>query len=96
MPTARSAPALSGGELPILLGGGGAAEVLILVTPPDTSGTVWTHTWSGADWSAPALVRERPAAELLSELEHEVRSGRTMNQELYRVRLFLGRMGNRE
>ena len=82
-------PAPTGAELPILLGGGGAAEVLILVSRPARDGTVWTHTWSSTDWSAPAAVRERSARDLLEELEHEVRSGRTINQEMYRVRGWL-------
>lgn len=79
----------TGAELPILLGGGGAAEVLILASRPSHDGTVWTHTWSSVDWSAPAVVRERSARDLLEELEHEVRSGRTINQEMYRVRGWL-------
>lgn len=79
----------TGTELPILLGGGGAAEVLILVSRPTRDGTVWTHTWSSADWSAPAVVRERSARDLLEEVEREVRTGRTINQEMYRVRGWL-------
>lgn len=76
--------------MPLLLGGlPGVAETLMLISIPDTSGVVHVRRWTADDWSAtPQVIAER-AAVLLAALEKESARGRTMNQSLYSLRLWL-------
>ena len=77
-------------EMPLLIGPGtGTSEMLILLGIPDTSGVVHVRSWS-----APPRVRAERAETLLQWLESQVQAGRTMNQSLYAVRLWL--RGERE
>ena len=77
-------------ELPLLLGrNGDLAETLLLVGAPDAAGVVHVRGWSAEDWSAPPGARAERASTLLAWLERQVASGRTMNQSLYAVRLWL-------
>lgn len=77
-------------ELPLLLGRhGDLAETLLLVGAPDAAGVVHVRGWSAEDWSAPPGARAERASTLLAWLERQVSSGRTMNQSLYAVRLWL-------
>jgi hypothetical protein len=79
-------------ELPVLIGGAGTAEVLLLVGVPQ-GGRVTVRRWSGDDWSAaPALVTE-DVMHLLAWIEAQAAAGRTLNQSLYGVRLWLRREG---
>lgn len=77
-------------ELPLLLGHhGDLAEALLLVGVPDGAGVVHVRGWSAEDWSAPPGARAERANTLLAWLERQVAGGRTMNQSLYAVRLWL-------
>ena len=77
-------------ELPLLLGRhGDLAETLLLVGVPDSAGIVHVRGWSAEDWSAPPGTRAERASTLLEWLERQVSTGRTMNQSLYAVRLWL-------
>ncbi len=77
-------------ELPLLLGpSANAAESLVLIGVPDAGGVVHVRTWSADDWSAPPRARAERASVLLEWLERETSGGRTMNQSLYAVRLWL-------
>ena len=81
---------VTGRELPLLLGHhGDLAEALLLVGVPDGDGIVHVRGWSADDWSAPPGARAERATTLLAWLERQVSSGRTMNQSLYAVRLWL-------
>jgi hypothetical protein len=77
-------------ELPLLLGRlGDAAESLLLVGVPDPAGVVHVRGWSADDWSAPARASAERAGTLLEWLEDQLAKGRSMNQSLYAVRLWL-------
>ena len=77
-------------DLPVLLGPlKGAAEMLILVGARDSAGVVHLRTWSADDWSAPPRVYAERANTLLEWIESQAARGRTMNQSLYAVRLWL-------
>ena len=83
-------------EMPLLIGPGtGTSEMLILLGVPDTSGVVHVRSWTADDWSAPPRVRAERAETLLQWLESQVQAGRTMNQSLYAVRLWLRGEGER-
>jgi hypothetical protein len=77
-------------ELPLLLGAGrGTAESLMLLGAPDASGVVHVRTWTANDWSAPPRTSAERADTLLKWIELQESAGRTMNQSLYAVRLWL-------
>jgi hypothetical protein len=77
-------------ELPLLLGRlGDQAETLLLIGVPDSTGIVHVRGWSADDWSAPAGTRAERAATLIEWLEKQVSAGRSMNQSMYAVRLWL-------
>jgi hypothetical protein len=83
-------------EMPLLIGPGtGTSEMLILLGVPDASGVVHVRSWTADDWSAPPRVRAERAETLLQWLESQVQAGRTMNQSLYAVRLWLRGEGER-
>jgi hypothetical protein len=83
-------------EMPLLIGPGtGTSEMLILLGVPDPSGVVHVRSWTADDWSAPPRVRAERAETLLQWLESQVQAGRTMNQSLYAVRLWLRGEGER-
>ena len=82
------------GELPLLLGAvGGAPETLLLIGTPGDDGVVHVRVWSASDWSAPPRGRADRASSLLQWLEEQSAAGRSMNQSLYAVRLWLRREG---
>jgi hypothetical protein len=77
-------------ELPLLIGpGAGAVESLLLLGSPDGGGVVHVRSWTADDWSAPPRTRAERAEALLGWLESQAAAGRTMNQSLYAVRLWL-------
>ena len=77
-------------ELPLLIGRkGDAAETLLLIGVPDDAGIVHVRGWSADDWGAPPGSRAERAATLLEWLEKQAAIGRSMNQSLYAVRLWL-------
>ena len=81
-------------ELPVLLGAGaGAPETLLLIGTPGDDGVVHVRVWSASDWSAPPRSRAERAMSLLQWLEDQSALGRTMNQSLYALRLWLRREG---
>ena len=82
-------------ELPLLLGAGagGAPETLLLIGTPGSDDVVHIRVWSANDWSAPPKVRAERAGALLKWLEAQSAAGRTMNQSLYALRLWLRREG---
>jgi hypothetical protein len=83
-------------EIPILIGTGtGTSEMLILLGAPDSSGVVHVRSWTADDWGAPPRVRAERAETLLQWLESQVQAGRSMNQSLYAVRLWLRGEGER-
>jgi hypothetical protein len=82
-------------ELPVLLGAaGGAPETLLLIGAPGDDGVVHVRVWSASDWSAPPRARAERATSLLQWLEEQAAAGRSMNQSIYAVRLWLRREGN--
>jgi hypothetical protein len=82
--------ARSARELPLLLGaGGGAPETLLLIGAPDAEGVVHVRVWSAGDWSAPPKARAERAVAFLQWLESQSAAGRSMNQSLYALRLWL-------
>ena len=81
-------------ELPVLLGAGaGAPETLLLIGVPGDDGVVHVRVWSASDWSAPPRARAERAASLLQWLEEQSAAGRSLNQSLYALRLWLRREG---
>jgi hypothetical protein len=91
----RAADAASAaGELPVLIGPGGSApETLLLIGTPGDDGVVHVRVWSASDWSAPPRSRAERATALLQWIEEQCTAGRSMNQSLYAVRLWLRREG---
>lgn len=83
------------GEMPLLLGAvAGAPETLLLIGTPGDDGVVHVRVWSASDWSAPPRGRAERASSLLQWIEEQSAAGRSMNQSLYAVRLWLRREGN--
>ena len=81
-------------EIPLLLGAvDGAPETLLLIGVPGEDGVVHVRVWSASDWSAPPRVRAERAPALLRWLEDQSAAGRSMNQSLYALRLWLRREG---
>ena len=77
-------------ELPLLIGPGPAMpETLMLIGAPDAAGVVHVRRWTADEWSAPPRASAERADTLLKWLEVQARTGRTMNQSLYTVRLWL-------
>jgi hypothetical protein len=77
-------------ELPLLLGAGpGAPESLLLIGSPDGSGTIVVRRWTAEDWSAVPSPRSERAETLLHWLEEQSAAGRSMNQSMYALRLWL-------
>ena len=77
-------------ELPLLIGPGrGTPESLMLLGAPDAGGVVHVRTWTADDWTAPPRTSAERADTLLKWLEVQESAGRTMNQSLYTVRLWL-------
>ena len=78
------------GELPLLLGAvAGAPETLLLIGTPGDDGVVHVRVWSASDWSAPPRGRAERASSLLQWIEEQSAAGRSMNQSLYALRLWL-------
>ena len=85
----RIAPA----ELPLLVGrGAGEPETLLLLGAP-ADGRVTVRRWSADNWSATPTSTSDDAAELLRWIEAQAAAGRTLNQSLYDVRLWLRGIG---
>ena len=77
-------------ELPLLIGAGpGTPEALMLIGTPDAQGVVHVRTWTADDWGAAPRSSAERADTLLRWLEVQERVGRSMNQSLYTVRLWL-------
>ncbi|NUO38544.1 MAG: hypothetical protein HOQ17_05170 [Gemmatimonadaceae bacterium] len=77
-------------ELPLLIGPGHAMpETLMLIGAPDGAGVVHVRRWSADEWSAPPRFSAERADTLLKWLEVQSSAGRTMNQSLTTVRLWL-------
>jgi hypothetical protein len=64
-------------------------ETLMLIGAPDAAGVVHVRRWTADEWSAPPRTSAERADTLLKWLEVQERAGRTMNQSLYTVRLWL-------
>jgi hypothetical protein len=80
-------------ELPLLMGPGqGEPERLMLLGAP-VNGRVVIREWSGDDWSASATSRTEDADALMRWIEAQAAAGRTLNQSLYGVRLWLRDLG---
>ena len=93
--TSSEAPGAPPGELPVLLGAiAGAPETLLLIGVPGDDGVVHVRVWSASDWSAPPRGRAERATALLQWLEEQSAAGRSLNQSLYALRLWLRREGN--
>lgn len=76
-------------ELPLLMGGGhGEPETLMLVGEP-RDGRVAVRRWTSDDWSASPGLRMEESAVLLQWIEAQAARGRTLNQSLYAIRLWL-------
>jgi hypothetical protein len=76
-------------ELPLIVGAGqGEPERLLLIGAPE-GGFVTVRRWSSADWSDGDAARVEDAPALLAWIEAQAAHGRTLNQSLYAVRLWL-------
>ena len=83
-------PSASPREIPLLLGPSATGpETLMLIGVPGQDGVVHVRAWSASDWSAPPRTRAERAAALLRWLEEQSAAGRSMNQSLYALRLWL-------
>ncbi|MDB4914244.1 MAG: hypothetical protein JWM95_1888 [Gemmatimonadetes bacterium] len=77
-------------EMPLLLGRlGDAHETLLLIGIPDRDGIVHVRGWSAEDWGAAPRSRAERANGLLDMLERQAELGRSMNQSIYAIRLWL-------
>jgi hypothetical protein len=77
-------------EMPLLLGANAnAPEMLLLIGAPDADDVVHVRMWSAHDWSAAPRVRAERAAPFLQWLEEQSAAGRSMNQSIYALRLWL-------
>ena len=77
-------------ELPLLLGANAnAPEMLLLIGAPDAQDVVHVRVWSAQDWSAPPRARAERAGAFLKWLEEQGAAGRSMNQSIYALRLWL-------
>ena len=77
-------------EVPLLIGPGrGMPETLMLVGAPDAAGVVHVRTWTADDWGAPPRASAERADTLLKWLEVQQETGRTMNQSIYTLTLWL-------
>jgi hypothetical protein len=77
-------------ELPLLIGPGrGTPESLMLLGAPDASGVVHVRTWTADDWGSPPRSSAERADTLLKWLDVQQQAGRTMNQSLTTVSLWL-------
>src|SRR5258705_13866536 len=77
-------------EMPLLLGANAnAPEMLLLIGAPDTDDVVHVRVWSANDWSAPPRARAERAGAFLLWLEEQSKAGRSVNQSLYALRLWL-------
>ena len=77
-------------ELPLLLGpGNGMSEMLLLIGVPDAAGILHVRSWSADDWSAVPDTRAERASSLLAWTERQLAAGRSANQSLYAIRLWL-------
>ena len=61
----------------------------MLIGAPDAAGVVHVRQWSASDWSAPPDSRAERAPALLAWIEREAQRGRSLNQSLYALRLWL-------
>ena len=81
-------------ELPLLIGAGNdRAEALLLIRRRRADGMVVVRRWSGSNWSAPAEERVEQPDVLMEWIEQQAKSGRSLNQSLYAVRLWLQGIG---
>ena len=77
-------------ELPLLIGAGPAMpETLMLIGAPDAAGVVHVRRWSADEWSAPPRTSAERADTLLKWLEVQHRAGRTMNQSMHTLGVWL-------
>jgi hypothetical protein len=77
-------------ELPLLIGPGPAMpETLMLIGAPDAAGVVHVRRWSADEWSAPPRTSAERADTLLKWLEVQHRAGRTMNQSMHTLGVWL-------
>ena len=76
-------------ELPLILGAGdGEPEVLLLIGAPQ-HGRVSVRRWSSVAWASAPEARVEDAAHFLRWVEEQAAKGRTLNQALYALRLWL-------
>jgi len=77
-------------EIPLLLGpSANAPEMLLLIGAPGADDVVHVRVWSANDWSAPPRARAERAGAFLQWIEEQGKAGRSMNQSLYALRLWL-------
>lgn len=77
-------------ELPVLLGAHtDNPETLLLIGTPDSTGVVHVRAWSADDWGAAPGVSAERASVILTWIEQQAAAGRSMNQSLYALRLWL-------
>ena len=76
-------------ELPLLVGAGGGQPEELLLIGASHGDRVTVRRWSSDDWSASPDARHEDSASLLRWIEAQAASGRTMNQSLYALRLWL-------
>ena len=80
----------SGETLQLMVGGGrGQPELLLLLERPTRDGKVRVRSWSSNDWSAAPTTEQRPAADLLRDVERWARERRGLNHSLSVVRQWL-------
>ena len=76
-------------ELPLMIGAArGEPEVLMLIGVP-AGDSVVVRRWTSDDWSASPQAMAEDAEGLLQWVEAQSAQGRSLNQSLYAVRLWL-------
>ena len=76
-------------ELPLMVGArAGEPEVLMLIGAPQGD-VVQVRRWTSDDWSASPEAAAEDARELLRWVEAQAARGRSLNQSLYAIRLWL-------
>jgi hypothetical protein len=68
--------------------GAGSPERLLLLERP-VEGRVTVREWTSADWSRPAIPRDRGVAEVIDELRRADAARRIVGVEMHRIRLWL-------
>ena len=76
-------------ELAVQVAGGDGEPERLLMLSHAGRGLVRVREWTGESWNRPPEEREVERDALYATLEHAVRRGRRVSEELYRIRAWL-------